>query len=162
MSSLYTIKEEYKKVLDEWGEAEFTLENEEAFADKLFEIGGEFRDKVENCIYFIRNTEADIEALTAEIKRLQERKAAKKSRIDSLKSYLLNGMKTMMVPKYEYPLFSIRVQKNPPSVKISDEGKIPAEYRIVKEVVSIDKKAIKEAGGCPGAEIVQTEGVRIK
>jgi hypothetical protein len=71
-------------------------------------------------------------------------------------------METMQRPKIEYAEFSVRIQNNPPSVNVLDESLIPDEYRTVKTVESIDKKAIKEAGGCKGAEIVQTVGVRIK
>lgn len=156
--TLYGITERFKLLVDGWDDSI----TDEEFGDLMFELDLEFKDKVQNCGYFIRNTEADITALDAEIDRLAARKAAMERRITSVKKYVQIAMETMTVEKLSYPEFDFRIQNNPPRVQITDEAKIPANYWKVKTTETIDKKAIKDAGGCEGAEIVQDKGLRIK
>ena len=47
-------------------------------------------------------------------------------------------------------------------VVIENEDLIPDEFKTEKITIAIDKKMIKDAGGCAGAEIVQEQGIRIK
>ena len=155
--NLYEITEQFNAILDD-------CENmtDDELGNALFEINAEFAEKIQNCVYYIRNQQAHIDGIDAEISRLQERKAVKQRKIDGLKTYMLNGMETMQRPKIEYPEFSVNVQNNPPSVNVVNESLIPSWFIKTKTIETIDKKAIKEAGGCPGAEIVQGKGIRIR
>jgi len=155
--TLYEITNEFQDILD-------NCENmtDDELGNALFEINADFKDKIQNCVYFIRNQQADISAIDDEIKRLQERKAVKSHKVDSVKKYMQIGMETMQRPKIEFADFSVNIQNNPPSVSVINEALIPAEFHKIKIVDTIDKKAIKEAGGCAGTEIVQTRGLRIR
>lgn len=155
--TLYEIADKFNDILDSCEDMD---DNE--LGNALFEVNAEFADKIQNCVYFVRNQEADIAAISDEIKRLQERKAVKQRKIDNIKKYMKSGMETMQRPKIEYAEFTVRIQNNPPKIEIADESIIPEQFKKYETVCKIDKKAIKEAGGCLGAEIVQEESVRIK
>jgi Siphovirus Gp157. len=102
-------------------------------------------EKIENIALWIKNLKSDEKALDDEIKTLQARKKAKKSKIDNLSSYLesvLNGS------KFDKTRVSISFRKSS-SVVIDDEKgfiDVFSETDMVSQTVkmSINKKAVKE------------------
>jgi hypothetical protein len=160
MSSLYQIEQKYLEAISSWDDSI----TDEEFGDMMFEISGEFKDKVENIVYFIRNNEADIKSIDDEIARLKARRDSKANRNKKLSEYMKVGMETMMLNKLTYDKFDVKIQRNPPKIIVLDESKIPAMYKTEKVVTTtqIDKAAIKAASGCDGCEIVQETRVVIK
>ena len=62
-------------------------------------------------------------------------------------------------------MFNFSIQKNPVSVNITDENILPEDY-LIPQPPKVDKSSLKEAlkNGIevPGAELKQTEGLRIR
>ncbi len=130
------LENEALEVNEETGE--IIADNTELLQELLSGLEDEKESKIDSLCYLIREAKQDEALLASEIKRLQERKKMFERKQDKLKellSWLLNGEKIRTVNNTV--LF-----RNSTSVKILDENSIPAQFLKVKEVVSIDKKAI--------------------
>lgn len=63
---------------------------------------------------------------------------------ENAKSSILDGMLANNLKVLEFDNQRFTVKTNPPSVKIINEDLIPAEYKVEKVTVSVDKKKIKD------------------
>lgn len=81
-----------------------------------------------------------------------------------MKEYLESEMLKVDIRKIKSPLFTISIQKNPHSLRLEDEEKL--FMFLVEQPKKLDKKAItsalKEGREVPGAELVQTESLRVR
>lgn len=119
--------------------------------------------KVSNIACWIKQLDAEAEAIKAEKKKLADRQTAKENKAKQLREFLarvLNG------EKYEDARCKVSYRRSE-SVEVSEDidyNYIPAEY--VKTVQSIDKTAIKtaiKAGHTfKGVQLVQNTSVQIK
>lgn len=160
-NTLYELTQDFDAVLNML----YTDVDEQTIFDTLESIEGEIEDKADGYAKVIKNIEADIEALKTEEKRLNERKKTLENKIKSMKYSLENAMRITGRTKFKTALFSFGIQKNPPSVEITDEdAAMKSEY--IKTEVKLDKTSIKEAlknGAELGfAQLVQSEGLRIR
>ncbi|MCR2678844.1 siphovirus Gp157 family protein, partial [Salmonella enterica] len=73
-------------------------------------------DKAENIAKVLKELDGQTLAISAEIKRLQERKATLENNSRNLKGYLQAEMEKVGKEKIKTELFSISIQNNPPSV----------------------------------------------
>src|SRR5690606_27548847 len=87
-------------------------------------------EKAQGCEMVARTFEADIPAIDAEIKRLQELKKARQARADALRDYLLRNMIASDIQVIECPLFRISIAKNAPAVEVFDDDQIPDDLFI--------------------------------
>ena len=112
-----------------------------------------------------RVMEADLPAIDAEIRRLQDLKKARQARADALRKYVLDNMLASGIERIDAPLFSISIAKNPHSVDIFDERQLPADYLTdpPPPAPKPDKKliaqAIKDGADVHGARL--TQGFRL-
>jgi hypothetical protein len=131
--------------------------DEQTLKDTLESIEGDISDKGINIVKLSNAWESDIDAIDAEIKRLQLRKKSLKSRADGLREYLKHNMQRSGISKIGCPLFTITLKKGRSVVNISDESLIPDDYVNVKTTVSPDKvailKALKAGEAIEGAEL---------
>ena len=108
--------------------------------------------------------EMDITGLDTEIQRMTKKKATIKNNIDRLKRSLEGAMIATGKRKFKTALFGFGIQKNPPSLNVLDESKIPEEFWIEQQP-KLDKKAalayVKE-NKVDWAELSQTESLRIR
>jgi predicted nuclease with TOPRIM domain len=159
---LYEIAENYRNLQE-------LLENEdipqELVIKSLNEVGGQLEDKAENVAKLIKTLEVEVNGFEEEEKRLSDRRKTLENRAKGLKEYLDAEMKATGKLKFKGKLFSFNIQKNAPSVNVIDENLIPNEYFIKQDPV-INKKsllaALKNGEDVPGAEIKQTESLRIR
>ena len=159
---LYELTENYLNLQE-------LLENEEIpkemVTEALDNVGEELEAKAENIAKLIKTLEVDITGYKQEETRLSTKRKSLENRVKSLKEYLDNAMKVTGKTKFKGQLFSFSIQKNPPSVNVVDEKLIPEEYFIPQEP-TLDKKRlltdIKSGVEIPGAEIKQTESLRIR
>ena len=159
---LYELAENYLNLQE-------LLENEEIeqelIVSALDEVGGELEDKAENIAKLIKTLEVDVNGYKAEEKRLSDKRKSLENRVKSLKEYLDSAMKITGKTKFKGQLFSFNIQKNPPSVNVIDEKAIPSKYYVPQDPV-LDKKTLladlKLGEDIPGAEIKQTESLRIR
>lgn len=137
----------------------------ETLKDTLDAINDEIEEKVLNIGFLIKEKKFDVKTLDEAIKELQAKKETLKKSIDYLQQYMYDSMKLTDLQKIKSPLISVWIQNNPMSVKIVKEDAVPSDY-FIPQPPKIDKKeirkALKEGTKIPGAELVQTEGVRIK
>ena len=139
--------------------------DEDILRDTLDSIEEAIEVKAENIAKWIRNLEADKKAFEEEEKRFKEKKQAADNRIKSLKQYLEDNMRLTGKTKFKAGFFSFAIQKNRPSVEVFDEALIPKQF-LIEQPVKIDRAEIREllkqGIKVPGAELKQTEGLRIR
>lgn len=93
----------------------------EAWFDTLEGIEDEFERKAENIGAYIKQLEAEQDALSAEKKRLEARISAKKNQSERLCTYLLAQMRKINLKKIDMPKAKITASDGRESVCISDE-----------------------------------------
>ena len=158
---LYELTQNYLNLLD-------LLENPEVPADiiqsALEEVEDNFEDKVENIIKLIKSVGGDIETYKQEELRLSIRRKALENKVANLKEYLEGSLKAIGKTEIKGKLFTLKIQKNAPSVVIDDLNTIPKEY--LKVVEEVDKKRIKEdlknGLDVQGARLQSSESLRIR
>ena len=160
--TLYELTNDYMALLEM---AEDPDLDPQAFADTLEGIEGALEDKAENYAKVIRTLEGDAAACDAEAKRLRTKKATIENNIKRMKAALQFAMTTTGKTKFKTALFSFGIRKNPPSVVIDHESKVPADYWI-PQPAELDKKAIREflkkEGSADWAHLEQTESLSIR
>ena len=139
--------------------------DEQAIKDTLETIQGDIKEKADGYAKVIKELDGETDKLTAEIKRLTDRKNTIQNNIAYMKQSLKEAMTATGNLKFRTDLFSFNIQKNPPALIVDNEETIPSEYLIPQEP-KIDKKAIinflKNGNKVPYAHIEQSEGVRIR
>lgn len=137
----------------------------EVMKDTLDSIGGTFENKAENMAKLIRNLESDRLAYKEEEDRLKTKRQAVENKLEWLKTYLEDCMKLTGKTKFKSGVFKFSIQKNPVSVNITNKKIIPEDY-LIPQPPKVNnttlKKALKDGIEVPGAELKQTEGLRIR
>jgi hypothetical protein len=126
-----------------------------------------FESKAERICKFRANLMASAKAMKDEEERLAKRRKATELKAEALKWILETVMERTKMDKVEAGIFRVRFQKNPPSVFVTRESDIPAEFwKIIPETRQLDKRLIldelKTGGQVPGASLVQGRSLRIE
>ena len=137
----------------------------EVMKDTLDSIEEAIENKAENIAKLIRNLESDVSAYKEEEDRLKTKRQSTENKVKWLKTYLEDNMKLTGKTKFKSGMFNFSIQKNPASVNITDEKIIPGEF-LIPQPPKVDKTSLKEilkrGIEVPGAELKQTEGLRIR
>lgn len=137
----------------------------EVMKDTLDSIEDAIESKAENIAKLVRNLESDVSAYKEEEDRLKTKRQATENKVKWLKTYLEDNMKLTGKTKFKSGMFNFSIQKNPASVNITDERIIPEEF-LIQQPPKVDKTSLKEilkrGIEVPGAELKQTEGLRIR
>ena len=137
----------------------------EVMKDTLDSIEDAIENKAENIAKLVRNLESDVSAYKEEEDRLKTKRQATENKVKWLKTYLEDNMKLTGKTKFKSGMFNFSIQKNPASVNITDERIIPDEF-LIQQPPKVDKTSLKEilkrGIEVPGAELKQTEGLRIR
>ena len=137
--------------------------DEQVIKDTMESIDYEIEDKADGYAKIIRMLNAEVEAISTEVDRLEGRKRAIQNNSDRLKQALEQSMIFLNKRKFKTTLFSFNIQKNTPSVNIT--GEVPEQFLIPQEP-KVDKRAIivyvKEHGNTEYAELTQSESLRIR
>jgi len=125
-----------------------------------------FEEKVIGCACVVKNLNAEVAAVDSEIQRLINRKRQIEANRDNLKGYVLHSMQVAGIEKVSNGVHRVRRQRNPLSVVILDEDRVPFKFKEKVVTVKIDRKGIvdwvKETGELPeGCEVKQDEHLRI-
>lgn len=161
MSTLYELTGEFLELLEM---AEDETIDQKMIADTLEGVDYEIEEKADACAKIIKTLDGNIDAIDKEIERLNEKKKTMKNNIAGIKKNLENTMFLTGKRKFKTLLFSFGIQKNPASVVIDDESKIPEEYWKQK-APEIDKKALStylKENEVDWAHLKQTESLRIR
>jgi len=103
--------------------------------------------------------------ISLEIKRIAEKKSRLSKKIDWLKKYLSISLENNGEEKKELGTFSLSFRKSQKLI-IENEDKISEEFKKKKEIISIDKlaikKEIKNGAVIEGAKIETSKNLQIK
>ncbi len=143
---LYKIKAEHSDALNQM--LEMGLEGDE-LADNMAALDMELDDKCLAVAAVIKNKLAEQAGVKQAASDMSDRARILGNEIERLKNYLANNMPDREIKNEQ---LVIRKKKGVQSVVIDDESKLPAQYINVKEVKTVDKKAIK-------ADIDQLKGI---
>jgi hypothetical protein len=159
--NLYEITQEaqYLAVLLET--EELTPELEQA----LIINQNELQAKAVNYAKVIANYQAESDAIDQEIKRLKAMKDSREKKIEWLKESVKKAMLVSGIEKVESPLFKLAVRRSE-AVEVDLVEALPNSFQNVKNVVTADKVAIKEAikrgENVTGARLVENFNLQIK
>ena len=118
-------------------------------------------EKIENILLYIKNLNAEAEAIKAEKNALDERLKAKEKRAADLKAYVGNALNGS---KFETARVSVSFRKSE-VLEISDLAVIPTKFLRFKdpEINKADlKKAVKEGLELEGVTIIEKQNIQIK
>ena len=150
--TLYDIDARLVTLLDEHFDVEdgVLCESEEELAQKIDEVSLDLDTKIENIGCYIKNLEADVEALKKEESNLKARRLSAERKIEGLKRYL-DGYLTACYPneddkakwKFKTPKVVLGFRKST-TVEVPDLDKL--DKRFIREKIErmADKMAIKD------------------
>lgn len=151
--TLYDIDTRLVTLLDEHFDIEdgVICETEEELAKKIDEVSLDLDTKIENIGCYIKNLEADVEALKKEEDNLYGRRKSAERKIESLKNYL-NGYLTACYPneddkakwRFKSPKVVLGFRKST-KVEVTDIQKLDKKYLKITTNIDPDKKAIGQA-----------------
>ncbi len=165
MSTMYELTADWLRLMD-------FIEDPEIDQDMLMEawldLDDDLETKAENYAKVMVEKKAMVEAIKAEIDRLSIKKRTIENNLERLRLAVKGMMETTGKTKFKTPLFSFAIQKNPPSLKILNEEKIPMDY-LIPQPPKVDAAAVKaylkslpEDELCEWAELIQGESLRIR
>lgn len=143
MATIYQITNDYLQLMQMMEDPEL---DPQTLADTMEGIEGELEDKADNYARVMKNMEADLNGIKAEIERLSTRKKTIENNIKRMKEALQFSMETTGKTKFKTELFSFEIRKNAPAV-IMDEPyieNVPERFLKYSEP-TINRSAIKEA-----------------
>jgi hypothetical protein len=118
----------------------------QTLADTMEGIEGELEDKADNYARVMKNMEADLNGIKAEIERLSTRKKTIENNIKRMKEALQFSMETTGKTKFKTELFSFGIRKNAPAVVMDEPYIENVPERFLKySDPTINRLAIKEA-----------------
>ena len=128
-------------------------------AEELIENGGELTPLLEKQLaiteeqlqkksvaysFVIKEMDADVDIIDAEIKRLQNLKKQREKASEYLKDRIKHAMDTFQIDEIKTPLVKINFRKSE-TVEVEDVNALPSLYKVVKVTEQADKAAIKAA-----------------
>ena len=160
MSTLYELSANYEFLVRNAAEID-----EEVLKDTLESIDEDIELKADNYARVLVELDGQINTLKAEENRLSDKRKAIENNVKRMKQNLEESMRLTGKTKFKTDFFSFNIQKNPISVNVIDESLIDESY-FVEQPKKLDKKQLKEdlkmGANILGAELVQTEGLRIR
>lgn len=160
MSTLYELSANYEFLVRNAAEID-----EELLKDTLESIDEDIELKADNYARVLVELDGQINTLKAEEKRLADKRKAIENNVKRMKQSLEESMRLTGKTKFKTDFFSFNIQKNPVSVKVIDESLIDENY-FVEQPKKLDKQQLKEdlkmGANILGAELIQTEGLRIR
>jgi len=154
--TLFQIEESLVLLAESAEEEGLTPEIEGALAAYL-EGAVEKRDRVAEFIHFC---EAMAELAKAEVKRLQARQKHFEAAAERVSSMVLRFLEWLGAEKLEGRTNTLKKRKCPPSVNVTDEQKIPAEYKRVTVTLPLPQWQRLLAGTPEDARNAVLAGVR--
>ena len=125
----------------------------------------QLQTKAGNYAKVIANIQSDSDAIDQEIKRLKAMKESKDRAVTRLKDALREAMLISAIEKIDSPLFKLSLRRSE-SVEVDIVETLPAEFINIKNVVTADKVAIKEAikrgENITGARLIENFNLQIK
>lgn len=141
--TLYNITNDYMQLMQMMEDPEM---DPQTLSDTMEGIEGELEVKAESYAKVMKNLEADVVGIKAEIDRLSERKKTIENNIKKMKETLQFAMETTGKTKFKTELFSFGIRKNAPAVVMDEPYIENVPERFLKySDPTINRSAIKEA-----------------
>lgn len=167
--NLYKMNNKIEELIDQLFS---TIDEEtgEVNADVKAELDAimESRDeKLKNIAFYIKNLEADAEALKAEAAKLTARQKSAEKHAKRLREYLIQNLTEEDEKKFtsEDAIISFSIRETP-AVNITDLNALPKHFVITVTDFKPDKKAIGEAlkagKDVAGAELVKNKSIQFR
>lgn len=132
-------------------------------AEILHAVEAEASDKIEATALYLRESDAEIDAVKKEIERLNARVKSATKKNDFIKSMLLDALHA--TGKVKTPRVTVSIRKTQ-AVEIEANAPIPEAFQTVKTTVVPNKIAIKKALAegveIAGCSLVERESVSIR
>jgi hypothetical protein len=117
-------------------------------ADAIESVKGGFQERAESILFVLANLTGDIDKYKAEEKRLAERRKQAEKQAEKLKEYLLFNMGELNESEVSNGVKTAKIRKAAPVLVVTDEDKIPIQYKKISTSVALDKcgllKALKD------------------
>ena len=159
--NLFELTENYVKFFTMLEEADEITEELEEMANNL---NIAIEEKSDNYVKMIKNLDADVEAYKNQEKQFNKKRKTAENKISWLKKNLQSSMEQTGRKKVKTKLFTVSLQKNAPSLEITDEKNIDDSYYVIER--KLNKREllsdIKEGLIVDGVELKQTESLRIR
>lgn len=156
---LYDLTTNYRQVL------ELIEEGDERYLDTLESLDEAIEDKTENYGKVIKSVEAGMAGLKAEEKRLADRRKFMENSVKRMKENVEQSMIATGKKKIKGELFTFSIQKNPASVEVLDDSRIPKGFFVQPEPVLNKRELLEElklGHEIDGVQLKQTESLRIR
>lgn len=138
--------------------------DDEILRDTFEGLDGAFEDKADQWARFIKDEEAEIDAIDNEIERLKAKKERKKKTVDKMRLNLSGYMRAANKTKFKTVLYNFGFRKSQ-AVEIVNEEDLP-KWALIPQPPKVSKTEIKEhlkAGETvPGAQLIENESLQIK
>lgn len=159
--NLFELTENYIKFFTEFENADEVTEEMQQMANNL---NVEIEEKCDNYAKMIKNLEADVEAYKNQEKIFNEKRKIVENKVKWLKQNLQASMELQGRKKVKTDLFNFNIQKNAPSLEITDEKNIDDSYYRIERILNKREllNDIKEGLIIDGVGIKQTESLRIR
>lgn len=164
MSKLYALTDAYQALwsLVEDEETDLTI-----IEEALQGVEDAIETKAGNIALFIRDLDDEAKIIKAEEERLYGRRKSLENKRDGIKSFLLQAMDHMEMPKIKTTVYTISVQNNPATVAITDESLIPDRFlTLIPASYQVRKKDVLDAWKngevIPGSQLTQGRSLRIR
>ena len=140
--TIYQIEQSYNQLAEELmengGELTPSLEEQLAITEE------QLQNKSVAYSFVIKQMDADVDIIDAEIKRLQGLKKQREKASEYLKERIKHAMDTFQIDEIKTPLVKINFRKSE-TVEVDDVNLLPLSYKVVKVTEQADKAAIKAA-----------------
>lgn len=158
---LYEIAERYKNIMDIESEID-----EDTFLMALDVIEDDLKVKVDSIANLIYQNTSEAEFYAKKIDELKKAKKTIETRNKWLNGYLTEVLDDLGVKKYQTDNHVFSTRNYRASTVITNEDKLPVEYKKVVEEIKIDKtaiyKALKDGSEVPGAHLEPNRKTVIK
>jgi hypothetical protein len=156
--SLYALTEEFKTAMSRLEESGF---DDQTVADTLEGLKYPLEVKAQNVAAYALNLEAEADAIAQVETRISERRKSIQAKAVKMREYLKANMDRVGITeiKANDGSFCAKIKKNPPSVVIESEIRLPKQFVKSEVITKPDKTAIKKAlqagENVPGARLEQ-------
>lgn len=117
--------------------------DQQAIADTMEMVEGDFDDKAVGYVKVYKSIDADVKEIDAEIKRLQERRSSFKNNANTIKQRLVQAMVETGHEHIKTPLFTIYTRRTVSVQAPEDPNQLPQEF--IKTTLAVNKADLKKA-----------------
>lgn len=140
--------------------------DQQAIADTMEMIEGDFDDKAVGYVKVYKSIEADVKEIDVEIKRLQERRSSFKNNANTIKQRLVQAMVETGHEHIKTPLFTIYAIHTQSVVAPEDPNQLPPKFIKTTTTLAVNKadlkKALQAGREVPNARLVENVSLGVR